>query len=172
MRKLLAALLLAVAAACNDSTGPGSGTLSGSYQLRTANGVVVPGIASQDVSGVYEVLRGRIVLRSDFSFVDSLSDRFTPTGGAAQPRIDVRTGTYVQTGNNVTLSFNSSTGLVSYSLTCIAVLAFGLAANTAVFSIVYSTILKPPPYPEPGRLVVVHNRFPQLPRKARRFPGS
>jgi putative ABC transport system permease protein len=53
---------------------------------------------------------------------------------------------------------------VSYSLTCIAVLAFGLAANTAVFSIVYSTILKPPPYPEPGRLVVVHNRFPQLPR--------
>src|SRR5438552_612165 len=83
MRKLLGALLLAVAAACNDSTGPGSGTLSGSYQLRTANGVVVPGIASQDVSGVYEVLRGRIVLRSDFSFVDSLSDRFTPTGGAA-----------------------------------------------------------------------------------------
>src|SRR2546423_374773 len=119
MRKLLGALLLAVAAACNDSTGPGSGTLSGSYQLRTANGVVVPGIASQDVSGVYEVLRGRIVLRSDFSFVDSLSDRFTPTGGAAQPRIDVRIGTYVQTGNNVTLSFNSSTGLVSYSLTWI-----------------------------------------------------
>jgi hypothetical protein len=119
MRKLLGALLLAVAAACNDSTGPGSGTLSGSYQLRTANGVAVPGIASQDVSGVYEVLRGRIVLRSDFSFVDSLSDRFTPTGGAAQPRIDVRIGTYVQTGNNVTLSFNSSTGLVSYSLTWI-----------------------------------------------------
>jgi putative ABC transport system permease protein len=53
---------------------------------------------------------------------------------------------------------------LSYSLTCIAVLALGLAANTAVFSIVYSTILKPPPYPEPGRLVVVHNRFPQLPR--------
>ena len=51
---------------------------------------------------------------------------------------------------------------LGYSLTCVAVLAFGLAAATAVFSVVYSTILKPLPYPEPDRLVVVHNRFPQL----------
>ena len=51
---------------------------------------------------------------------------------------------------------------LGYSLTCVAVLAFGLAAATAVFSVVYSTILKPLPYPDPDRLVVVHNRFPQL----------
>jgi putative ABC transport system permease protein len=53
---------------------------------------------------------------------------------------------------------------LGYSLTCVAVLALGLAAATAVFSALYSTILKPLPYPEPDRLVVVHNRFPQLPR--------
>jgi putative ABC transport system permease protein len=46
----------------------------------------------------------------------------------------------------------------------VAVLAFGLAASTAVFSVLYWTILKPLPYPEPDRLVAVHNRFPQLPR--------
>ena len=120
MRRFLGVLLLACAAACNnDSTSPGSGTLAGSYLLRTANGVAVPGIASQDNGDVYEVLHGRIVLRNDFTFVDSLTDRFTPSGGTSQPRIDVREGTYVQTGNNVTLSFNTSNGLVSYSLTWI-----------------------------------------------------
>jgi hypothetical protein len=128
MRKSLGALLLALAiGACSDSTSPPSGPLNGNYLLRTANGSSVPGIASQDASGVYEVLHGRIVLRSDFSFVDSLQDRFTPTGGAAQPRIDVRVGTYVQTGDNVTLSFTSGAGLQTYSLTWID-------ANTLAYS--------------------------------------
>jgi len=137
MRKLLDALLLILAAACNtDSTSPRTGTLGGSYLLRSANGVLVPGIASQDASGVYEVLHGRIVLRSDMSFVDSLSDRFTPTGGAAQPRIDVRLGTYVQTGNNITLSFQSTSGLQTYSLTWID--PNTLAYSEPELSLIYS----------------------------------
>jgi len=137
MRRLFGAFLLILAAACNsDSTSPGTGTLSGSYVLRTANGIPVPGIASQDASGVYEVLHGRIVLQSDMSFVDSLSDRFTPTGSAAQPRIDVRIGTYVQTGNNITLSFQSSSGLQSYSLTWIDPTT--LAYSEPELSLIYS----------------------------------
>src|SRR4029077_2383066 len=115
MRKTFGALLFAVAlAACNDSTSPKTGTLTGSYLLRTANGTSVPGIASQDATGVYEVLHGRIVLQSDFSFVDSLQDRFTPTGGVAQPGVDVRVGNYVQTGNNITLSFQSGNSVLTY----------------------------------------------------------
>jgi hypothetical protein len=138
MRKIFGALLLALtAAACNnDSTGPASGTLSGNYLLRTANGVSVPGIASQDASGVYEVLHGRIVLRSDFTFVDSLSDRFTPTGSAAQSGIDVRLGTYIQTGNNVTLNFQTSSGLLQYSVTWID--ANTLAYSEPTLSLIYS----------------------------------
>jgi len=62
----------------------------------------------------------------------------------------------------VRLALRQARKHLGYSLTCVAVLAFGLAAATAVFSVVYSTILKPLPYPEPDRLVVVHNRFPQL----------
>lgn len=65
---------------------------------------------------------------------------------------------------DVRLALRQARKHLGYSLTCVAVLAFGLAAATAVFSVLYSTILKPPPYPEPDRLVVVHNRFPQLPR--------
>jgi hypothetical protein len=137
MRKLLGALLLAVATACNDSTSTApTGTLAGNYQLRTANGIVVPGIASQDASGVYEVLHGRIVLRSDFSFVDSLSDRFTPTGSSPQARIDVRQGTYVQTGNNITLNFTDANGLETYSLTWID--ANSLAYAEPSLSLIYT----------------------------------
>lgn len=137
MRKTFGALLLALAlAACTDSTAPTTGTLSGNYLLRTANGTSVPGIASQDATGVYEVLHGRIVLRSDFSFVDSLQDRFTPTGGTTQPRVDVRVGTYVQTGNNVTLSFQNASGLQTYSLTWID--PNTLAYSEPELSLIYS----------------------------------
>jgi hypothetical protein len=135
MRKLFGALLLSLAVACNDSTSPNR-PLAGDYSLRTANGVNVPGIASQDASGVYEVLRGRIVLRNDLSFVDSLSDRWTPTGGASQPRIDVRQGSYTQTGNNVTLTFLTATGPVSYALTWID--PNTLAYSEPELSLIYS----------------------------------
>ena len=127
MRKLLAALMLALAAACNDSTSPGSGTIAGNFLLRTANGAAVPGIASQDASGTYEVLHGRIILNRDLSYVDSLIDRFTPPGGTAQPRVDVRQGTYVQTGNNITFSFITNGSLSTYSATWVD-------ANTLAYS--------------------------------------
>ena len=65
---------------------------------------------------------------------------------------------------DVRLALRQARKHLGYSLTCVAVLAFGLAAATAVFSVLYSTILRPLPYPEPDRLVAVHNRFPNLPR--------
>jgi hypothetical protein len=138
MRTAFGALLLALAVvACNDSTSPPpTGTLSGSYLLRSANGASVPGVASQDATGTYEVLHGRIVLREDFSFVDTLSDRFTPTSGIPQPHVDVRVGTYVQTGDNVTLSFQSGGTLQIYSVTWIN--ANTLAYSEAGLSLIYS----------------------------------
>jgi putative ABC transport system permease protein len=55
-----------------------------------------------------------------------------------------------------------------YSLTCIAVLALGIGANAAIFSVIYSVILKPLPYPDPSRLVLVWERLPNVPDP----PGS
>jgi putative ABC transport system permease protein len=47
-------------------------------------------------------------------------------------------------------------------LTCVLVLALGLGGTTAAFSALYSVVLRPPPYPDPGALVVVHSQFPRL----------
>src|SRR5580704_14132491 len=51
---------------------------------------------------------------------------------------------------------------LALSLTCVAVLAFGLGVNTAVFSVVYKVALQPLPYPHPDRLVAFHNRVAGL----------
>src|ERR1017187_8078444 len=48
----------------------------------------------------------------------------------------------------------------SYALTCILVLALGIGANAAIFSIISSVVLKALPYPEASRLVFVRERIP------------
>ena len=45
-----------------------------------------------------------------------------------------------------------------FTLTAIAALALGIGPNTAIFSIVYATMLAPLPYPQPEQLVMVWSR--------------
>src|SRR5436309_1544928 len=51
----------------------------------------------------------------------------------------------------------------AYALLCIAVLALGIGANAAIFSVLDSVVLHALPYPDPGRLVFVWERFPSMP---------
>jgi len=130
MRNLIGVLLLCAAAACSNSdstTAPATGAVSGNFALRTANGVAVPTVATQDATGTFEVLSGRVILRNDMSFIDSLTARYTPAGGTAQSLVDVRQGFFTQTGNNISLSFASSQGVVTYSMTWVD-------ANTLTYS--------------------------------------
>jgi len=48
----------------------------------------------------------------------------------------------------------------SYSVAAFLTIALCIAANTALFSIVYSVLLKPLPVPESDRLVLVYNSYP------------
>ena len=59
-----------------------------------------------------------------------------------------------------------------FAAVTIGLLALGIGANTAMFSIVDAVLLKPLPFPEPERMVRVWEAPPNWPRNGGRSAGS
>ncbi len=62
---------------------------------------------------------------------------------------------------NLRFALRQSRKQSGFSLTAILLLALGIGASTAAFSVLYQVLLKPLPYPDAERLLFVHNFFPK-----------
>src|SRR5919112_2939180 len=63
---------------------------------------------------------------------------------------------------DVVYAFRNLRKSPGYALVTILTLALGIGANTAIFSVVNGVILKPLPFPDPERLVLISSQFPAL----------
>ena len=64
--------------------------------------------------------------------------------------------------HDLVLAFRSIRKNPAYTIVTILTLALGIGANSAIFSVVNGVLLKPLPYPEPGRLLFITSQFPGL----------
>src|ERR1700729_796783 len=64
--------------------------------------------------------------------------------------------------NDVRHALRALAAAPAFTVTAILSLAIGIGANTAIFSIVDGLLLRPLPYKDAGRLVILWNRSPGL----------
>jgi hypothetical protein len=119
MRKLLTLVftLLLPIAACGDSTGPGEQRVDGTYNLVQTNGQAPPVTVFQSTAGRIEITGATLVLRSDFSYRETITYRVVPATGAAVTEDVIENGTYTVVGSSITFTVPASAGDPSFSYT-------------------------------------------------------
>jgi putative ABC transport system permease protein len=59
-----------------------------------------------------------------------------------------------------------------FALTCVLIVALGIGATTAIFSVAYGVMLRPLPYPDAGRLVALWSWLPNATQRVKLNPAD
>ena len=109
MRRFLVLLVVAAAASCGgDSSTSANVPVSGTYTLRSVNGIQLPFVVAQNDSSKFEIVADAFTLADDRSWTESGTSRTTVNGEASTDPI-ARSGTYVL-GSGTKITLISSNG--------------------------------------------------------------
>src|SRR5438477_3283518 len=82
------------------------------------------------------------------------------------------TGNGQQKMNDLKFAFRQVLNNPGFTAVAVLTLALGIAATSAVFSLVQGVLLTPPPYPQPDRLVLIHPSRKDGQRYTRGWPAA
>src|SRR5437870_10319879 len=72
---------------------------------------------------------------------------------------------------DVCLALRSLRRAPTYALAAIAALALAIGANTALFSLIEASLLRPYPYPHPEQVLIVRETSKQFPDSSVAYPN-
>lgn len=110
IRSVALLLMVALVAGCSDSTGPGDGSVTGTFKLQTVNGNNLPAAVIQIGNDKVEITEGSITMNADKTYSSRIGIRVTE-GGRTITNTEASTGTYAR--NNNAITFTDSDGEVN-----------------------------------------------------------